>query len=406
LLLVRPAGDDLFVFAVTPDHLAWHRIRNGVATVTTRVARLRCQVDPLTCMGRASGSGAAFALAGTRAFDAAAAFGLYTDVIKPVEAALISAKRLYVTISGPLADLPLDILVTQVPASPADPEFLRRTAWLGDSYAMISLPAISALSTANTPGRAQPIAFVGYGAPVLGVANRLADFLDSSGSTEGNDARSADRARLAALVPLPGTEVELRAMAKVLGATAGNIVLGPAATEAALRADRRIASARVVAFATHGLLPRELNGSNEPALVMSVPKPTDAGDDGLLTASEASQLSIGAEWVILSACNTASAEGSADSLSALSRGFLYAGAQALLASHWRVADDATAALTVETLAAARLQPGLSRAEARQRAMRAVRTGRRDDGTAIAGWTNDWLHPAAWAPFTLIAADDR
>jgi CHAT domain-containing protein len=110
--------------------------------------------------------------------------------------------------------------------------------------------------------------------------------------------------------------------------------------------------------------------------------------------------------VILSACNTASAEGSADSLSALSRGFLYAGAQALLASHWRVADDATAALTVETLAAARLKPDLSRAEARQRAMRAVRTGRRDDGTAVAGWTTDWLHPAAWAPFTLIAADDR
>ena len=113
---------------------------------------------------------------------------------------------------------------------------------------------------------------------------------------------------------------------------------------------------------------------------------------------------LSADWVILSACNTASADGTpgADSLSSLGRAFLYAGAGSLLASRWRVADDPTAALTVETLAAR--EAGLSRAAALQRAMIVVRTGRRADGTALPGWQESWAHPAAWAPFTVIGSD--
>jgi CHAT domain-containing protein len=114
---------------------------------------------------------------------------------------------------------------------------------------------------------------------------------------------------------------------------------------------------------------------------------------------------LSADWVILSACNTASADGTpgADSLSSLGRAFLYAGAGSLLASRWRVADDATAALTVETLAARKA--GMSRAAALQAAMRTVRTGRRADGSKLDGWRQTWAHPAAWAPFTVIGGDD-
>jgi len=78
----------------------------------------------------------------------------------------------------------------------------------------------------------------------------------------------------------------------------------------------------------------------------------------------------------------------------------------LLASHWRVSDDATAVLTVETLAARRANPGLSRAQALQAAMRTVRLGKRPDGSAVAGWTPDWAHPAMWAPFSYIANSDE
>jgi CHAT domain-containing protein len=132
-----------------------------------------------------------------------------------------------------------------------------------------------------------------------------------------------------------------------------------------------------------------------------------AGDDGLLAASEVARLTLNADWVLLSACNTASSDGTpgADSLSSLARSFLYAGASALLASHWRVSDEATAALTVETLSG-RSEGGLTRAVALQRAMRAVRTGKRANGTAIAGWNESWAHPAAWGAFAVISNEDQ
>ena len=119
------------------------------------------------------------------------------------------------------------------------------------------------------------------------------------------------------------------------------------------------------------------------------------------------RLTLAADWVLLSACNTASSDGTpgADSLSSLARSFLYAGASALLASNWRVSDEATAALTVETLSG-RSGNGITRAEALQRAMRAVRTGKRADGSAIAGWNESWAHPAAWGAFTVISNEDR
>ena len=171
-----------------------------------------------------------------------------------------------------------------------------------------------------------------------------------------------------------------------------------------MRTDPAVGQARILAFATHGILPGEIGGLREPGLAFTPPEQSSREDDGLLAASEVAAMRLSADWVILSACNTASADGTpgADSLSSLGRAFLYAGAGSLLASRWRVADDATAALTVETLIARKA--GLSRAAALQRAMRAVRTGKRADGSALPGWHSTWAHPAAWAPFTVIGGD--
>ncbi len=104
-------------------------------------------------------------------------------------------------------------------------------------------------------------------------------------------------------------------------------------------------------FATHGLVAGDLSGLAEPALVLTPPAaPTDA-DDGLLTASEIAALKLNAEWVVLSACNTAAGEGEgAEALSGLARAFFYAGARALLVSHWAVYSQAATELTTTTFA--------------------------------------------------------
>jgi CHAT domain-containing protein len=142
----------------------------------------------------------------------------------------------------------------------------------------------------------------------------------------------------------------------------------------------------------------ELRGAAEPGLVFTPPAQASDEDDGFLTASEVSTMKLDADWVILSACNTAAGDGSegAPGLTGLARAFFYAGARNLLVSHWPVRDDVASSLTVDTIKRQQADPKLSRAEALQQAMRAIRNDATHD-TAI----DTWAHPNAWAPFSLI-----
>jgi CHAT domain-containing protein len=132
----------------------------------------------------------------------------------------------------------------------------------------------------------------------------------------------------------------------------------------------------------------------EPALVMTPPdSPKGADDDGLLTASEVALLKLNADWVILSACNTASGDKlGAEALSGLARAFFYAGARSVLVSHWPVYSDAAAQLLDKTFAELRNNKTMGRSEALRRAMvNLIEDARQEDNP----------HPAIWAPFSLI-----
>ncbi len=387
LLLIKPVGEDLILFAVTGARAAWHSVVGGKALVAADVDLLRCQVDRDGCHVLPAGG---TAQPGAD-FDPAPAHRLYDRLIAPLDDALKQVTKLYVTTSGPLADLPLDMLV---PAS---------GGWLADRYAITVLPAVSVLKLGPAKmGEAVRQPFLGYGDPDFGV--RARDNFLALPAAAGAEHAADESPMFEALAPLPGTRIELTAMAEALGAPRDAMILGDAATEGAVRGDPRLARSRVVAFATHGFLPNEISGRSEAGLIFTPPKSVTPQDDGVLAASEASTLTVSADWLVLSACNTASSVGGSDSLSALSRAFLYAGAKALLASHWRVSDEATAALTVEIIATDRAHPLWGRSRARQEAMRALRTGHRRDGSAVKGWDKSWAHPSAWAPFALIASD--
>jgi CHAT domain-containing protein len=144
----------------------------------------------------------------------------------------------------------------------------------------------------------------------------------------------------------------------------------------------------VIDFATHGLLSGEF-GLAEPALVLT---PT-AENDGLLTASKIATLKLNADWVVLSACNTAAADGTPDAggLSGLAKAFFYAGARSLLVSHWYVRSKATIKLTTGAFMKLAKDPTIGRAEALRRSMMAML-----DPTN----PQEFAHPLAWAPFVL------
>ena len=170
------------------------------------------------------------------------------------------------------------------------------------------------------------------------------------------------------LPQLPDTADELRAIAKALDVSATDILLGRDATVTAVKR-APLANYRIVYFATHGLVAGDVKGVAEPSLALSVPaKPTEE-DDGLLKASEVAQLKLNADWVVLSACNTiAGDKPGTEALSGLARAFFYAGARALLVSHWAVASNAATRLTTSAFATLSADPTLGRAEAIRRAM--------------------------------------
>ena len=111
----------------------------------------------------------------------------------------------------------------------------------------------------------------------------------------------------------------------------------------------------------------------------------------LLTASDIAGLRLNADWVVLSACNTAAGEdGAAPTYSGLARAFVYAGVRSLLLSQWALRDDVAARLTVDAVKGARA--GLGHAEALRQAQLHLIADRSIPGGA---------HPAAWAPFMLL-----
>ena len=105
---------------------------------------------------------------------------------------------------------------------------------------------------------------------------------------------------------------------------------------------------RIVAFATHGLVPGDLDGLTQPALALSAPDVAGVQGDGLLTMEKILALKLDADWVVLSACNTAAGAGAgAEAASGLGSAFFYAGTRALLVTNWSVQSASARDLTTE-----------------------------------------------------------
>jgi CHAT domain-containing protein len=205
----------------------------------------------------------------------------------------------------------------------------------------------------------------------------------------------AEVASVRTQVPLPETADELCAVARDLGIPESDIWLGARANERNVKRlsdGRELASYRIVHFATHGALAGELNAGAEPGLILTPPGEATPEDDGYLSASEIAGLKLDADWVILSACNTAAgATEGAEALSGMSRAFFYAGARALLVSHWSVNSDATVKLIAKTLSTMAANKAVGRSEALRRSMMAL----------IEHGELQEAHPAFWAPFVVV-----
>lgn len=410
VLMAVPGLFGTHVMALTREGLAWHQADIDADTVGEAVGHLRAQLDP-SGQSRSTTLGSARTPNG-QAFDRGAAWQLYETLVAPVAGSLAGKSHVYVAADGALSSLPFGVLVTQEPAAGSDdtaPAVLRETPWFADAHALVQIPSLQSLAWLRTytAGSNRPratVSFAGFGDPLLGGAATLRG--SRSGSLPVTDASALtgpgtsdvgvplmDPAALRRLARLPGTRAELEAMRATLGVPASALHMEAAMTETAIRTID-LSRTRILHLATHGLTASESGTRAEPGLVFTPPEKASNTDDGYLAASEVLALDLtSTEWVILSACNTAAPSGNPGEagLSGLARAFFYAGAPSLLASHWPVDDTVAARLTVDTLARTKA-PGITRAQALQSAIQAIR-----DDTAHP----HWAHPAAWAPFSLL-----
>lgn len=415
VLLILPTKRSVQVMTITSDGIAWLASSLSEDEVEQMVRRLMWDVGGNVEVTPAEEAQWSDEGAGAYPFDRKTAYRLWQELVEPSMGELAGKRHVFVIAGGALSSLPFSLLVTAPPeGADGDPAVLRATKWFADTAALIQLPSLQSLAFLRatappTPGQAHDELFLGFGDPALeGRAETRGG--RGAGGTRRRTGQSVSRGSnglltleaLRRMVRLPGTATELEAMRQALAARPAQVFTGPRATESNFRhAD--LADARVIALATHGLLAGELAGSAEPGLVFTPPSTPSMEDDGYLSASEIAALRLNADWVILSACNTAAGSGKqgAPGLSGLARAFFYAGAQSLLASHWPVRDDVAAKLTVRSIEIRRDNPSLSRAEALQQAMREIRNDPSADSE-----DDTWAHPSAWAPFTLVGDGTR
>lgn len=363
------------------------------------VARLRQALEP-----------AAAHIEDVPAFDLATAGRLYDALLRPVEEVFKGATTLFVVPHGSLGQLPLAVLPTgPAPAGTETVPFERYRAvpWLAKQVTIAQLPSAGTLASLrrSPPPAGAKRAFVGFGDPVFGKAQAGEGALASRGVLALRSVPKLDKldsAQLAQLPRLPDTAEEVRDVAKALGADpAKDVYLREAASEKTVFG-MNLTEPRIVAFATHGLVPGDLNGLTQPALALSSPEMAGGEGDGLLAMDEILGLKLNAEWVVLSACNTAAGSGAgAEAVSGLGRAFFYSGARALLVSNWPVETRSARELMVRVFERYAKDPSQRKSAALREAMVALIDGEGYRDPASGKPLYRYAHPLFWAPFVVV-----
>ena len=378
-------------------------------------------------------------LGGLPDFDVKLSNQLYQIFLQPTEHGWKNATHLIFVTNGPFGYFPPGLFVTKETEIEKSNSLLlseyRKVDWLIRDHSITIVPTSDVFSILRTTGSNtnRAISFAGFGDPVFSqqqlnkqiTTSNKSHSLRGSPNGPGNeivlktrgvriienstlDDRTLQSVTLQDLQPLPDTRDEILEIAATLNTSDNtDVFLGTEANESLLR-KLDLSNKRYLVFATHGLIPGDLDGLMEPALALSSPLLLgDSQNDGLLTMGEIMSLRLNADWVVLSACNTAAADGSgAEAASGLGRAFFYAGTRAILLSNWPVETQSAKMLTTDLFRRQINNQNLSRSQALQKSMLNLidNTVYRDEITNTPIFA--YAHPIFWAPFTLFGDGGR
>jgi CHAT domain-containing protein len=396
-----------FVWAVPKTGpIAFAAISLSAAQLDSTVATLRQALEPNAAM-----------VSDIPLFDVALAHELYEQILKPVEAGWKESKNLIIATNGALGLLPLGVLPTAQATVKPDTDIpfaeYRQVTWLARTHAVTMVPSAAALRTLRQlpPSSDKRERMIGFGDPIFS-KEQVAVQPNASAAqvaTRGvplvrraaPQIQGINSAQLALLPRLPDTADELKSIALAMQADPSKVLnLGTAANEATVKGTD-LTKYRIIVFATHGLVPGELDGLHQPALAMSAPEVAGVTGDGLLTMDEILALKLDADWVVLSACNTGTGAGAgAEAASGLGRAFFYAGTRAILVTNWSVHSQSARELVSDLFRRQATDPKLTRGEALRQSMMALLDGSGfsdDKGKSLFSYG----HPLFWAPYTIV-----
>jgi CHAT domain-containing protein len=371
-------------------------------------------------------------------FDIALAYKLYAELLKPVAESWKSASDLIVVNSGPLGQIPFSLLPTEPVNPEVEKELLfsryRSVPWLIRKVSITSVPSVASLVSLRAVPAGDPKrkAFIGFGDPIFNrtqlvqIPSQTASadapqneeigripLIASRGvkvqvrgiriSEKGNlDKQEITSSQLSQLQRLPDTAVEIKSIAQVLNADmVRDVFLDKEATENRIKT-MDLTDRKIIAFATHALVPGDLDGLDQPALALSSPEVTGEKEDGLLTMGEILKLKLNADWVILSACNTGASQGAGqEAVSGLGRAFFYAGTRSLLVSLWPVETTSATKLVTGIFEAQKTDASLSHSQALRKSMLNLLDNERFVDPATGKIVASYAHPLFWAPFTIV-----
>jgi CHAT domain-containing protein/Flp pilus assembly protein TadD len=348
-----------FVFVVTRDGLSVHRLPPA-AVLQKKVQDLRATLarPGILTLGRFRMESA----------------GLYDVLLKPAAARLAETQNLLISPDGALSFLPFEVLLTD----PSRGASYKDLPYLLRDHAISYVPSASVLNGLREPRPAPqadapaPTELIAFGNPVYPSAQMALAPLRSSFSPW-------------AVPELPGSAIEVEAIAKLFPESDVKLYMRERATEENVKANPLIPAARRLHFATHGFVDEarpQLSG-------LMLTRDQASPEDGLLQVYEIFNLRLSADLVVLSACETGLGEQvTGEGMIGLTRGFLYAGARSLLVSLWPVSDRSTPELMAGVYRHLR---GGTKAEALQRA-KLERISAGDE-------------PHRWAPF-ILAGDSH
>ena len=287
---------------------------------------------------------------------------VYDAIIAPIEPLLDGITQITIVPEQELLTIPFPALIANKAVK------IEAAEWLAQRFAITIVPSTRAFISLRAQGApAKDVrSFVGFANPVV---DQGVDECPSFSAFGVDATKKPSDPNL--LCPLPTTEDQISGIAQNLQVKGKPVIItGPLMTASAVQ-DALSQPTRIVAFATHGLLSSQsarIAGLDEPSLLLS--KTVGQGNESRwLTTSKISALSIDADLVILSACNSgASAIVDGEALSGLALAFFEAGARGVFVTNWFVNAYQTDALLRQVALALGNSSSTLTSRALQRAM--------------------------------------